>query len=75
MFVFPTGSLFHTSHPSDVVTLTEEATGVLTKVSQLVYSTSLQWYDTNAPLMVLVLWIENRVLGALWQSGPLMWIH
>lgn len=48
---------------------------MLQKAVTLLTDASLKRHDPELPLLAIILWTIEGILGVLWQTGPLMWIH
>ena len=57
--------------PSARIKLTSAATTVM----MLLSVSTLERHDPGKPLLAIILWSLEGVLGVLWQNGLLMWLH
>lgn len=60
--------------PSQRTELTTIARDVLQR-ALTVLTASLQCHKLKLPSLTIILWTSRGFLGALWQAGPLMWLH
>lgn len=63
------------THLTSPHTLTPAASKALLKVEQAISKAQLQWLDYNKPFQLCVFHTRNLPTAALWQDGPVLWIH
>lgn len=55
--------------------LTIVARNLLQKIMALLSVSTLERHDPRKPLLAIILWSLKRVIGVLWQNGPLLWLY